>query len=98
MLILPEKLPFHMAKVDTENGQWLIIVENPTGTQSGESLLLNLTLEQSADEETFQSRELSLVAPAPLIFEAETSAQVIDRIREWLETTEGDGFLDIVRA
>ncbi len=96
MLVLPEKLPFHLAKVDAANGQWLIFVENPTGTQSGENLLLNLTLEQSADEETSQSRELSVVAPAPLIFEAETSAQIIDRIREWLETTEGDGFLDLV--
>ncbi len=96
MLVLPEKLPFHLAKVDAANGQWIVFIENPTGTQSGEYLLLNLTLEQSVDEETFQSRELSLVAPAPLIFEAETSAYVIGRIREWLETTEGDGFLDLV--
>jgi hypothetical protein len=37
------------------------------------------------------------MAPAALILEAETNAQAIDRIRDWIEKTEGDGFLDIVR-
>src|ERR1039457_1160739 len=97
MLILPEELPFHLAKMDTGNDVWLIAVANVTETQSGQNLLLKLILEQRVDEETFRSRELSLMAPAALILEAETSAQVIDRIRDWIEKNEGDGFLDLVR-
>jgi hypothetical protein len=97
MLILPEELPLHLAKMDTGNDVWLIAVANVTETQSRQNLLLKLTLEQTLDGETFRSRELSLMAPAALLFEAEASAQVIDRIRDWVEESEGDGFLDLVR-
>jgi len=83
--------------MDTGNDVWLIAVANVMETQSGQNLLLKLTLEQRLDDETFRSRELSLMAPAALMFEAETSAQVIDRIRDWVEESEGDGFLDLVR-
>jgi len=97
MLILPEELPLHFAKMDTGSGVWLIAVANVMETQSGQNLLLKLILEQGVDDETFGSRELSVMAPAAVIRDAETSAQVIDRIRDWIEKTEGDGFLDLVR-
>ena len=95
MLVLPAELPFHLAKMDTGNGVWLIAVAGVMETQSGQNLLLKLTLEQSVDEETLRSRELSLMAPAAVILDTETSGQVIDRIRDWIEKTEGDGFLDL---
>ena len=97
MPILPEELPIHDTRMDTGNGEWLIAVANVMETQSGQNLLLKLILEQSVDEQTFQSRELSLMAPTAVIFETETCAQVIDRIRDWIEKNEGDGFLDLVR-
>jgi hypothetical protein len=81
--------------MDTGNGVWLIAVAGVMETQSGQNLLLKLTLEQSVDEETLRSRELSLMAPAAVILDTETSGQVIDRIRDWIEKTEGDGFLDL---
>jgi hypothetical protein len=97
MPILPEGLPLHRATMDTGNGMWLIAVANVAETQSGKNLLLKLILDQSVDDQIPGSRELCLMAPAAVIFNAETSAQVIDRIRDWIEKTEGDGFLDLVR-
>jgi hypothetical protein len=97
MPILSEELPLHFAKMDTSSGMWLIAVANVRETQSGQNLLLKLRLEQSVDDEIFGSRELSVMAPAAVILEAETCAQVIDRIRDWIEKTEGNGFLDLVR-
>jgi hypothetical protein len=97
MLILPEDLPLHFAKMDIGNGVWLIAVADVMETRSGQNLLLKLRLEQSVDDEIFGSRELSLMAPTAVILETETCAQVLDRIRDWIEKTEGDGFLDLVR-
>ena len=95
MLPLPAELPLHLARMDTGNGVWLIAVASVMETQSGQNLLLKLILEQSVDDETLGSRELSLMAPAAVILDTETSGQVIDRIRDWIEKTEGDGFLDL---
>ncbi len=97
MPILSEELPLHFTKIETSSGVWLIAVANVMENQSGQNLLLKLTLEQSVNDDTFGSRELSAIAPAAVMFEPETYAQVIDRIRDWIEKTEGDGFLDLVR-
>jgi hypothetical protein len=97
MPLLPEELPLHLAKMDTGKGRWLIAVASVRETQGGQNLLLKLILEQSIDDESFTSRELGLMVSAAVILDPETCAQVVDRIQDWIETTEGDGFLDLVR-
>ena len=72
-------------------------VHNVTKTQGEDNLLLNLVLEQPVDEVSVRSRELGLIVSAAVIFDPETSPQIIDRIRGWIETTDGDGFLDLVQ-
>ena len=72
------------------------MVDNVKQTQGNDNLLLNLILEQGAEEELLPSRKLGLVFPAAVALDPETCAEVIDEIREWIETTEGDGFLDLV--
>lgn len=97
MSILPHDIPLDLAKIDTGKGTWLVAVANVTETQGGKNLLLKLILEQRIDEETFRSRDLGLMVPAALILDPETLSQVIEGIRTWIETIEGDGFLDLVR-
>ncbi len=97
MSILPQQLALHLAKVDPADGTWLIAVASVSETQSGKDVLLKLVLEQNIDEETVRSRELGLVVSAAVILDPETCADVVDRIRKWIETTDGDGFLDLVR-
>src|SRR5262245_39908397 len=97
MPILPETLPLHMAKVEASDGTWLIVVSSVSETENGRNLLLRLTLELPVDEENFKSRELGMMVPAVLILDPETCAEVVDRIREWIDASEGDGFLDLLR-
>lgn len=72
-------------------------VHNVTKTQGDDNLLLNLVLEQPVDEENVTARQLGLIVSAAVIFDSETSPQIIDRMRDWIETTDGDGFLDLVQ-
>jgi len=98
MSISLQDLPLDCVKMDTANGVWLITVVNAMEAQNGQTLLLKLILAQSIDEEVHISRELSLMAPAAVILNTENHPQVVDRIRDWTEKTEGDGFLDLVRS
>jgi hypothetical protein len=97
MPILPEELWLHLARLTAANGEWLVAVHNVTKTQGEDNLLLNLVLEQPVDEENVRSRKLGLIVSGAVIFDPETSPQIIDRIRGWVETTDGDGFLDLVQ-
>jgi hypothetical protein len=97
MPILPEELWLHLARLTAANGEWLVAVHNVTKTQGDDNLLLNLVLEQPVDEENVKSRELGLIVSAAVLFDPETSPQIIDRMRDWIETTDGDGFLDLVQ-
>jgi len=97
MPILPEELWLHQARLTTANGEWVVAVHDVTKTQGEDNLLLNLVLEQPVDEVSVRSRELGLIVSAAVIFDPETSPQIIDRIRGWIETTDGDGFLDLVQ-
>src|ERR1700716_2873815 len=96
MPILPEELAFHRARFTASSGEWLLVGGKVKQTQGNDNLLLNLILEQGVEEELLPSRKLGLVFPAAVALDPETSAQVIDQIREWVETTDGDGFLDLV--
>lgn len=93
--MLPANVSIHKMKIDASDRVWFVAVADVMEDQNGGNLLLKLTLERNIDEEVPVSRELSLVAPAAVILETETSSEVADRIRSWIETTEGDGFLDL---
>jgi hypothetical protein len=95
MSVLPAQVPIHNTKIDADDHAWLIAVVNIVEAQDGDNLLLKLVLETNINEEIPASRELSLMAPSALIFEPETCKEVVDRIRNWVETTDGDGFLDL---
>ncbi len=98
MPILPEELSLHLTQMATADGEWLVAVDNVRETHGSGSLLLNLILEQPVDEQHFRLRRLGLMVPTVVILDRETCAPIIDRIRGWVETTEGDGFLDLVQC
>jgi hypothetical protein len=98
MFIPANTIPFHLAQFDVADDWWRIVVQDAVRTQSGRDLFITMLLEKNINEETVVSRHLSLMVPHPLIFETETASEVISQIREWVGTTEGDGYLDLVRA
>ena len=98
MSIRPEKLPLHMSRIETALGTWLIIVTSAAESQSGETLFLKLFLEQTYDEgERFRARKLEMAVPPSKLHDPKLFEDVRSKIHHWLETTEGDGFLDLVK-
>jgi hypothetical protein len=96
MIIHPEELPLHLSQIDTSQGGWLIVVYNVAEAQSCEALLLKLILEQSIDEERLRTRELGMLVLASKLYDPDLFVDVLNQIRRWIETTEGDGFLELV--
>lgn len=95
MRIPPEQLPLHLSTIDDAEGGWLVAVQSAVKSQAGDTILLRLTLEQSIDEEHFRTRELGVTVYAAEVFDSELMAEMLGRIRAWIQTTEGDGFLDL---
>jgi hypothetical protein len=92
MSIQPEDLPLHLKGIETSRGEWLIVVSS--AAEADDTFLLKLILEQSVDEVQFQTRELAMTVLAGKLCDPSSFADVIGQIRRWIETTEGDGFLD----
>lgn len=84
-----------MSRIETSQGTWLIAVYSVAEAQAGNTLHLNLILQQSTDAEHFRSRELGMHVPAPKLYDPGLFTDVVIQIRRWIETTEGDGFLEL---
>jgi hypothetical protein len=97
MTFQPEQLPLHLSEIETSKGKWLIAVYGGAEVLAGGTILLKLILEQTIDKgEHFRARELGMILLVPELHDPDLFAEVVDRIRHWIETTEGDGFLDVV--
>jgi hypothetical protein len=95
MSIQPEELPLHLSRIQTSQGRWLIAVQSIAEARVGGTLLLKLILEQNIDNEHFRTRELGMQVPAVKLYDPDLFADVVGHIRQWVETTEGDGFLEL---
>jgi len=97
MITPPKKLPIDLSRVETAKGTWLIAVESAVETQSDGNLLLKIDLEQRVDEERFRTRELGILAPVNAAVDPECCASIVGRIRDWIDSTDGDGFVDLTQ-
>ena len=93
----PKKLPIDLTTVDTSKGLWLIAVESAVETQSDRNVLLKIVLEQSIDEEHFRTRELGMLLPLCEATDRDHCPVVVSHIREWIDSAEGDGFVDLTQ-
>ena len=93
--IPPKKLPIDLTTVDTSNGAWLIAIESVEETRADGNLLVKITLEQSIGEERFRTRELGMLLRRSEAVDPRHSAELISRIRLWIDSTEGNGYLDL---
>ena len=96
MKIIPENVPLHLTRVETLSGEWLITVQSVAETEDHKKVLARLVLEQSLEGgEQVMTRELGLITTSAELFEPEITSEIVERVREWLESTEGDGVLDL---
>lgn len=91
---IPKKLPIDQIRIETAKGHWGIFVEHLAETHAGRNLLVRIILDQSIDEEHFRTRTLEIILRSQEARDPNRAAEIAVRIREWIENTEGDGFID----
>jgi hypothetical protein len=92
--INPQDLRLH--DVDTSKGHWGIFVQSVVEAQNGENLFATIILEQNIDDEHIRSRKLEVLVAASAVANPSGRNGVLNQIRQWIETTEGDGSLTVV--
>jgi hypothetical protein len=92
---LPKKLPIDLALIDSDKGSWLIAIDSTVETQGGRDLHFGAILEQSIGEPRLRSRKLSVTVNCHDAHDPDKCSHLLDKIRVWIETTEGDGALDL---
>ena len=91
----PKKLPIDLASIESRKGGWLVAIQSITETRGGCTLLLGMILEQSINEESFRMRRIEAMVDRSEANDPDKSTNLLERIQEWIETTEGYGFLDL---
>jgi hypothetical protein len=94
----PKKLPIDLVVVDTTDGGWLIAIETIVATEGAENLLLGIILEQSINDQRFRMRKLGIIVSVRSAHDPDRIPILLGRIRDWIETTQGDGFLDLTQS
>jgi hypothetical protein len=90
----PQDVRLH--DVDTSKGSWGIFVQSVAEAQNGVNVFLSLILEQSVDDEHVRSRRLEMLVSATELSSPSGRSRILNLIRTWIETTDGDGSLDVM--
>jgi hypothetical protein len=100
VILQPERVPFNGSVLGSAKGTWVISVNAAVYVEGTDNLLLNVTLEKGARAPEGQgaTRRLGILVPAPVLKEFCLREGIACDIRQWLEGTEGNGFLDLTRA
>jgi hypothetical protein len=93
---LPERVSLHWSVVGTAKGPWLIHVNSVLTAKESDNASLQLVLENLSDEARPQNRRLYLVVSSSRLEIPQERVVIADRIRRWVETTSGNGFLDLI--
>jgi len=91
--VKPEDIGLH--DVETFKGNWGTFVQSVVKAQGNDNLFLAIILEQNVDYERFRMRKLEILVFAPELARPAGLNGILGQIRNWIETTEGDGFLDL---
>ena len=97
-MILPaECVPLNGSVLGTAKGTWVIHVEEAVRVEGSPTLLLNITLQRGVrmPEDAVVMRHLGLLLAASVLSEFRLRESVACAIRNWLESTDTDGFLDL---
>jgi hypothetical protein len=84
-----------LARVDSSKGEWLVAVHSIAQTRGGDTLLLGIIVEQNIDDESFRMRRIEAMVDKREANDPDRCTSLLDRIRGWIDSTEGDGFLDL---
>jgi hypothetical protein len=97
-VILPaERIPLNGSVLGTAKGTWVIHVDEAVRVEGTAALVLNVTLERGVrnEDDVVVTRHIGLMVPSCVLDEFRLREAVACDIRGWLESTDGDGFLDL---
>lgn len=89
MSLKPQDVRIH--SVETSKGQWGIYVQSVVETENKKNLFVTIILERDIDDEHIISRRLVLSVSASGLASPSGRDEILNLIRNWVETTEGDG-------
>ena len=92
---LPQR-DIHLREVHSSKGDWGIHVQSVVEARSTENLFVTMILERNIDDEHIESRKLAIMVCASQLVSPLGRDEVLTQIRNWIETTEGDGSLTIL--
>jgi hypothetical protein len=92
MRLKPQDVRLH--EVDTSKGQWGIYVQSVVEAENRRNLFVTIILERNTDDEHIVSRRLVMSVSASELASSSGRNEVLNLIRNWVETTEGDGSID----
>lgn len=79
------------SSVDTSKGAWGVYVQSIAHSQDGKHVFMTLILERNVDDEHIETRKLTLQVESEGLENVSGVDTVLNGIRRWIETTEGDG-------
>lgn len=94
-LVHSQQNPLDLNVVGTRKGPWLIRVNAVMSDDQSENLSLQLVLHSLDEEHPAETRRLYAVVPGSDLEIPQERVVIADRIRRWIEHTEGNGFLDL---
>jgi hypothetical protein len=94
-IVNPHHNPLDFNVLGTKQGRWIIRVNAVMAEQQSDNLALQLVLQNLEEEKTSEIRRVYAVVPASDLENPQQRALIGDRIRHWIETTHGNGFLDL---
>jgi hypothetical protein len=92
MSLKPQDVRLH--SVETSKGQWGIHVQSVVETENKKSIFMTIILERNIDDEHIASRKLVMSVSAPELASLSGRNEILNLIRNWVDTTDGDGSLD----
>lgn len=91
----PQQNPLELNVVGTRKGAWLIRVGAVIAADDSDKVSLQLILRRVGEDESSATRRLYAVVPASDLEIPPQRVLIAEKIREWIEGTEGNGFLDL---
>jgi predicted ABC-type ATPase len=91
----PQQNPLHYNVLGTSKGRWLIRVNAVMAAEESDNLALQLVLRNLEEDSGAETRRLYAVVHESHLNIPQERVLIADRIRQWIETTHGNGFLDL---
>ena len=94
-LVYPQQTPLHLNVLGTQKGRWLIRVNAVIAEEESPNISLQLVLDRLEEDAPPETRRLYAVVPAGDLENPQQRVIIAERIRVWIENTQGNGFLDL---